>query len=57
MSLTKKLYEKAELNEIELFNEMMDADYQYEMWKEKQIQQYAEYYEMEINKMETFNNE
>ena len=55
MSLTKRLYEKheTELEQLGIFNEMMDADYQYEMWKEKQIAQYEQYfYEMEMDKIE-----
>jgi len=44
MGQTKRIYEQhQDLSELGLFDDMIDMDYQYQMWKEKQIQQYEEY--------------
>jgi len=38
------MFEKEQdLSSLGLFDEMLDMDYQYEMWKEKMITQYEEY--------------
>jgi len=44
MGQSKRMFEKEQdLSNLNLFDEMLDMDYQYEMWKEKMITQYDEY--------------
>ena len=44
MGQSKRMFEKEQdLSSLGLFDEMLDMDYQYEMWKEKMITQYEEY--------------
>ena len=51
MGQIKRVFEKYQEQEIlDLINEMFDYDYQYEMWKEKKIQQYEETLRIEEEK-------
>jgi len=44
MGQSKRMFEKEQdLSNLNLLDEMLDMDYQYEMWKEKMITQYDEY--------------
>lgn len=51
MGQTKRVFEEYQEQEIfDLINDMFDYDYQYEMWKEKKIQQYEETLRIEEEK-------
>jgi hypothetical protein len=54
MGQSKRIYEEhQDLSNLGLFDEMIDMDYQYEMWKEKMIVQYEEYLKEQQDGKET----
>ena len=59
MSLTKQLYEQSQINELE--DKFIDADYQYQLYVEKQREEqywdYMNYYECKTSARENYKND